>query len=388
MERRKDSNNKVLRTGESERKDGTYMYRYKDLTGVRKCIYARTLDELRKKEILINKDLQDGIYSTEITLNQLFDRYLKQKIDIKPRTKHKYKTEYDRWVRNKWIGRKKINSLVKSDIVLFYKELNESGFANGTIRVVHKYINGALEMAVEDDMIRRNFATKCVEPYRGDDKRHSLTKEQTNNFLTTAESMESGKKYLLGFKLMLLTGLRVGEISGLTWDDIDLKEKTININHQFIQGDESSRTTYHIDTPKTFNGKRIVPMCDEVYELLKEIKKESYFDAYKFNSSVDGYKGFVLHTRTGLPILTARFNDFAREVVNKYNEKHEDKLPNISCHICRHTFCTRMAERNINPNALQKIMGHGSYTTTAGTYITVEEDFVNEEFYRVMKEAR
>ena len=166
MERRKDSKNKVLRTGESERKDGTYMYRYKDLNGDRKCIYAKTLNDLRKKEAEINKDLQDGIYSVDYTLNQLFDRYLEQKVDIKPRTKHKYKTEYDRWVRNKWIGKKSIKSLVKSDIVMFYKELKEAGFADGTIRIIHKYINGSLEMATEDDMIRRNFATKCIEPYK------------------------------------------------------------------------------------------------------------------------------------------------------------------------------------------------------------------------------
>lgn len=387
MERRKDSNNKVLRTGESERKDGTYMYRYKDLNGDRKCVYAKTLNELRKKEIEINRDLQDGIYSEDYTLNKLFDRYIEQKVDIKPRTKHKYKTEYDRWVRSKWIGKKKIKSLVKSDIVMFYKELKDNGFADGTIRVVHKYINGSLEMAFEDDMIRRNFATKCIEPYKENNKRYSLTKEQTDKFLSTAETMGTGKNYLLGFKLMLLTGLRIGEVSGLTWDDVDMKRKIIDINHQFIQGDERSRTAYHIDSPKTFNGKRIVPMSNEVYELLKEIKRETYFDTYKFNTSVDGYKGFVLHTRTGLPILTARFNDFARDVVNKYNSEHDDKLPSISCHICRHTFCTRMAEKNINPNALQKIMGHGSYKTTAETYITVEKNFVSEEFYRVMQEA-
>lgn len=387
MERRKDSKNKVLRTGESERKDGTYMYRYKDLNGDRKCIYAKTLNDLRKKEAEINKDLQDGIYSVDYTLNQLFDRYLEQKVNIKPRTKHKYKTEYDRWVRNKWIGKKSIKSLVKSDIVMFYKELKEAGFSDGTIRVVHKYINGSLEMATEDDMIRRNFATKCIEPYKENNKRESLTKEETKKFLTAAENMGSGRQYLLGFKLMLQTGLRIGEVTGLTWNDIDFKNKTINVNHQFIQGDENSRTAYHIDSPKTFNGKRIVPMSDDVYNLLKTIKQESYFESYKFGTSVDGYSGFVLHTRTGLPILTARFNDFAREVVNKYNSKNDDKLPNISCHICRHTFCTRMAEKNMNINALQKIMGHGSYKTTASTYITVKDDFVNEEFDRVMKNA-
>lgn len=385
MERRKDSKGRVLKKGENQRADGTYMYRYMDLNGKRKSIYGKTLDILRKKEAEIDKDLADGIYSTDISLNELFDRYLEQNVNIKPRTKYKYETEYNRWVKNTWIGRRKIKSLVKSDIAKFYKELKEQDYSNGTIKCIHKYINGALNMAYEDDIIRRNFATTCIEPYKETNKRYSLTKQETAKFLDTAESTNEGKNYLLGFKLMLLTGMRIGEVSGLTWNDIDLKNKIIDVNHQFILGDESSRTSYHVDTPKTFNATRKIPMSNDVYELLKELKEETYFESLKFGSVVDGYKGFVLHTRTGLPILTARFNEYAKKIVNKYNETHEDKLPTISCHICRHTFCTRMAELNINPTALQKIVGHGSYSTTANVYISVEDDFVNEEFYKVMR---
>lgn len=385
MERRKDNKGRVLKKGENQRADGTYMYRYMDLNGKRKSVYAKTLSILREKEAEIDKDLTDGIYTIDITLNELFVRYLGQNINIKPRIKHKYEVEYNRWVKDTWIGRKKVKSLVKSDIVKFYKELKDQGYSNGTIKCIHKYINGALNMAFEDDQIRRNFATSCIDPYRKIEKRKALTKDETARFLQAAEDYGDGMNYLLGFKLMLLTGMRIGEVSGLTWEDIDLKNRIIDVNHQFVQGDESSRTSYHIDTPKTFNSIRKVPMSDDVYELFKELKEKTYFDSFKFNTNIDGYKGFVLHTRTGLPILTARFNDYAKTIVKNYNETHEDKLPNITCHTCRHTFCTRMAELNINPNALQKIVGHGSYSTTANVYITVEDDFVNDEFYRVMR---
>ncbi|MCM1254080.1 MAG: site-specific integrase [Clostridium sp.] len=385
MERRKDKKGRVLRKGENQRADGTYMYRYSDLNGKRKCIYGKTLDILRKKEEEINQDISDGIYTTDITLNELFIRYIEQNINIKPRVKHKYEDEYSRWIKNTWLGKKRIKDIVKSDITKFYKELKEKGYANGTIKCIHKYINGSLNMAYEDDMIRRNFAYSCIEPYKETGKRIALSKEETAKFLETAEAWECGKNYLLGFKLMLLTGMRIGEVEGLTWSDIDFKERIINVNHQFVQGDENSRTTYHIDTPKTFNAIRKVPMSDDVYDLLKLLRETTYFDSLKFNAEVDGYKGFVLHTRTGLPILTARFNDYAKKVVKRYNDSHDDQLPNISCHICRHTFCTRMAELNMNPTALQKIVGHGSYNTTANVYISVDDDFVNEEFYKVMR---
>lgn len=385
MERRKDHKGRVLRKGENQRKDLTYMFRYKDLSGERKCVYARTLDELRKKEIEIDKNLRLGVYSNNWTLNQAFDRYLEQNTKLKERTRHKYKTEYYRWVGCKWIGKRKIDSIVKSDVAKFYKELSEAGFANGTIKCVHKYISGTLNMAFEDDFIKKNYALNCIEPYLETTKKEGMTKDETSKFLTTAENVTFGKNYLLAFKLMLLTGMRVGEVTGLTWDDINLKERYLDVNHQFILGDEKSRTTYHIDTTKTANGKRKVPISDDLYELLKELKTETYFDSYKFNAEVDGYSGFVIHTRTGLPVLSARLNEYAKRVVAVYNETHDDKLPNITCHTCRKTFCSRLAELKISPHALQKIVGHSSYNTTARVYISVEDDFVNDEFFRVMR---
>lgn len=389
MERRKDNKGKVLNKGESQRKDLTYMYRYKDLNGERKCIYAKTLNDLRKKEKEILKNLNDGVYDNSYTLNQVFYRYLDQNVNIKLRTKHKYKVEYERWVSGSWIGKKQILALTKSDIALFYKELSQKkGYSNGTIKCIHKYINGALEMAFQDDLIRRNFAKECIKPYSETNKKPSLTKDETKRFLEFAEQQTYGKKYLLAIKLMLMSGLRVGEVTGLTWDDVDIKNKILNINHQFVLGDENDRTSYHIDTPKTFAGIRKVPISFELQELLQEIKMESYFDSYKFKSSVDGYSGFVIHTRTGLPVLTGRINEYLKRVTNEYNETHGEELrftKKITCHTCRRTFCTRMAELNININALQKIAGHSSYRTTADVYISVEDDFVNEEFFRVMK---
>lgn len=387
MERRKDNKGRVLRTGESQRKDLTYMFRYKDIDGKRKCVYAPSLNELREKEKEINGNLSLGIYSDNYTLNELVYKYLDQNIRIKQRTRYKYKVEYDRWVSRTWLGKKKIKSIVKSDIVKFYKELSEDkGYSDGTIRCVHKYISGALNMAFEDDLIRRNYATQCIEPYSTKTKRDALTKEETDKFLSAAEKFKYGKNYLLIVKLMLLTGLRIGEATGLTWNDIDLKEKMIDINHQFVQGDEKSRTSYHIDVPKTESGKRKIPMSNDVYELLKFLKQTTYFDAFKFSAQVDGYSGFIVHTRTGLPVLAARVNDYIKKVVAFYNEEHDDKLrTDISCHICRHTFCTRMAELNINPHALQKIAGHSSYNTTSNIYISVDDSFVNEEFYKAIR---
>jgi len=98
-----------------------------------------------------------------------------------------------------------------------------------------------------------------------------------------------------------------------------LKTRIITVDHQFVQGDNESVTQYHIDEPKTQESIRKVPMSDDVYEILSELKRNTYFSSMKFGMSVDGYKGFVFHTRSGLPLLEVTYNKFAKKVVGEYN---------------------------------------------------------------------
>lgn len=386
MERRKDNKGRVLKTGESQRADGRYCYRYKALNGERKYIYDMDLNSLREKERQINRDIEDGIHSNDMSMNECFERYMKTKVDLREGTRHKYNLEYNRWIRETWFGNKLISKLKKSDVLLFYKEKSET-LSNGTIRCLHKYIHPALEMAVDDDLIRKNPANNCVKDYMEITVREAMTKEDTLKFLEYAENLNTGHNYLLAVKIMLGTGLRVGEVTGITWDDVDFKDKTINIDKQFTLIAGGGKHEYHISKPKTESGMRKVPMSDDIIEMMRQHKKDTYFESLKYGTSVDGYKGFVFNTRTGLPILANRINDYLAKTVNSYNESHEDKLPKISCHTMRHTFCTRMAELGINPKSLQYIMGHSNYKTTADVYITETENHAQEEFERILHQA-
>lgn len=384
MGKRKDSKGRVLKDGESERGDGRYCYRYYGLDGKRKCVYDRDLSSLRNKELQINKDLEDGIYRNNITLNQAFDRYMAVKADLRDGTRHKYNLEYGRWIRDSWLGNKCISDIKKSDILLFYKEKSEK-YANGTIRNMHKYIRPALEMAMEDDLIRKNPANNCIKDYMGSKPRQAMTKEDTVKMLSYAENeFDYGKEYLLAVKIMLGTGLRVGETVGLTWDDVDMKNGTIKVDKQFTLIAGGGMHEYHISKPKTDSSIRTIPMSKDVLEMMKAHKNQTYFKSIKYGVSIDGYSGFVFHTRTGLPILPNRINDYLAKLVKSYNKTHEDSLPKISCHTMRHTFCTRMSELGINPKSLQYIMGHSSYKTTADIYVTETEDHAIEEFRRAI----
>lgn len=386
MERRKDKKGKVLRTGESQRSDGRYCYRYKALDGTRKYIYDMDLSSLREKERQINRDIEDKIYNNNISMNDCFDRYMSAKTDLRDGTRHKYNLEYNRWVRKTWFGNKEISKIKKSDVLLFYKEKSGT-LSNGTIRCIHKYVHPALEMAVEDDLIRKNPSNNCIKDYLDSKTREAMTKEQTLNFLEYAEKYPYGKNYLLAVKIMLGTGLRVGEVTGITWDDVDFRNKTININKQFTLIAGGGKHEYHISKPKTSSGSRKIPMSGDVFNMMHSHKKETYFQSLKYGTNVDGYTGFVFHTRTGLPILSSRINDYLSRIVKDYNQNNKEKLPKISCHTMRHTFCTRMAELGINPKSLQYIMGHSSYKTTADVYITETSGHVAEEFQKVLHQA-
>lgn len=386
MERRKDNKGRVLKDGEGQRPDGRYYYRYKGLDGKRKYVYDMDLNSLREKERQINRDIDDRIYSNELTMNECFDRYMETKVDLREGTRHKYNLEYDRWIRETWFGNRQVSSIKKSDVLLFYKEKSAT-LANGTIRCLNKYIHSALEMAVEDDLIRKNPADGCIKDYQGAEPRQAMSKEDTLKFLEYAENYQYGKDYLLAVKIMLGTGLRVGEVTGLTWEDIDFKSKQLNVDKQFTLIAGGGKHEYHISKPKTKSGIRKVPMSDDVLEMMHKHKTDTYFQSLKHGTSVDGYNGFVFHTRTGLPVLPNRINDYLAKVVKSYNDTHEDKLPKISCHTMRHTFCTRMAELGINPKSLQYIMGHSKYDTTADIYITETENHAQEEFEKVLHQA-
>ena len=159
MANRKDSKNRVLRNGETERKDGRYMYRYTDSkTGQRKTVYARDLPELREKEKSVLSDVEDNIRTDgnvkSLTVNDLFRHYLEIK-EISDSTKVNYRSTWKNNVEGS-IGRYKVVQVLPSDIKKLYSGLSQKGLAKSSIKRVHNLLHPVLEMAVDDDIIRRN----------------------------------------------------------------------------------------------------------------------------------------------------------------------------------------------------------------------------------------
>ena len=158
MERRKDNKGRVLQKGESQRKDGLYVYQYRDVSGRRKSIYANNLSDLRKQEKQINRDLEDNINTSgaEVTLNEQFEKYISLKCNLANSTRQNYIGLWNVRVRNSFIGNRKLYDIKKSDILRFYNILLEDGLKYTTIKSFNDIISPCFDLAIDDDILRKD----------------------------------------------------------------------------------------------------------------------------------------------------------------------------------------------------------------------------------------
>lgn len=313
-QRRKDSKNRVLKEGESERKNGTYEYKYRDLFGKRKSVYAKTLDELREKEKEIEQDLSDGIIPAggNMTVYRLAEEYLSQKNNIKYNTMQCYKCALRR-LQNEPFSTLRIDMIKPMDLEKFFKELQDNrGLGFSSIDEICKVLKPAFRMAFENDLIRKNpfqFTLSDVLSVESG-KRESVTEKQMSDFLEFIKDSKKYSRYYNGIYILFHTGLRISEFCGLTLRDVDLKEKTINVNHQLYWVKDG----LHIEELKTESGERIIPMTNDVYMCFKrEIE-----DRKANEKIIDGYSGFVFLTIYGEPTSRHTWNKRFREILKAY----------------------------------------------------------------------
>lgn len=389
---RKDSKGRVLRKGESQRQnDGRYIYQYTDPNGKRKVVYARDLLELREKEKELIRNQLDGLESYcsgRTTLNYAFDRYIATKYDLKEHTRVNYKYMYDRYVRGTF-GKRIINDIKYSDVKFFYYSLlNEKGLQPNTLDNIHTVLHPTFQMAVRDDVIRNNPSSGVmaeIKKNNGKNKgiRHALTLEQQRAFLNYVANSPVFCHWLSLMTVLFGTDCRIGELIGLRWEDIDFENRSISINHAAIyRVMENGKSEFHISSPKTDAGTRIIPMLEAVEKAFKdeyEAQKETGFNI----QVVDGMSGFVFCNKEGLIHKPNVINRAIRRIYEAYNAeeivkaKRESRrpvlIPHFSCHHIRHTFCTRFCENETNLKVIQSIMGHANIETTMDIYAEATE---------------
>jgi len=389
MERRKDNKGRVLQKGESQRKDGLYVFQYKDISGKRKSVYANNLSDLRKHEKQIKRDLEDRIdtYEDKITLNEQFDKYISLKTQLANSTRQNYIGLWDHNLRENQLGKKRICDIKKSDILRFYNSLFEKGLKYSTIKTFNCMICPCLELAVDDDIIRKNPCKGCLEEFSNDsNKRTALTKSEQKELLEFVRNSNVYSVYYPMLIFMIGTAVRCGEAIGLTWNDVDIPNKIATIDHQLIYKKKNGYYGFYAETPKTDAGIRVIPLTDEVIRALKEQKEQQLLKGWRTNVEIDGYRDFVFSTKNRNPVMPSAVNNMLLNVVNKHNTIVDNlELPHISAHILRHTGCTRMSEAGIDPKVLQYIMGHSKISVTMEIYNHTSQERNRKEMDKMEK---
>ncbi|MBR2675275.1 MAG: site-specific integrase [Mogibacterium sp.] len=397
VERRKDSNNRVLKEGEYQRPNGTFEYKWRDKRGKRHSVYAKTLEELREKENDVLRDVLDGIRKekSNLTINDLYDLWVQIKRGLKDNTFQNYKYMFEQFVRDDF-GNSKVRELKRTDVRSFYNYLvEEKHLKPHTVDTIHTVLHQVLELGVEDDYIRYNPSDNALRELkrahtRGAAKRRALTVQEQEIFEDYLARQGQYNKWQPIFTVMLWTGLRVGEVTGLRWSDVDFENETININHTlvFYSKGEGDGCTFAVNTPKTNAGERIIPMLPIVKEAFKRERELQDAFEIKCEVEVDGYTDFVFVNRFGGVQHHATLNKALKRIIRDCNfdilDKNEGKedvvlLPNFSNHSLRHTFTTRMCEAGMNIKAMQDILGHTDVSTTVDIYAEATEELRRTE---------
>lgn len=363
--KRTDKKGRVLKSGESQRADGTYQYRYTDCVGKVRYVYAPSLDKLRKKEDTIQKDLRDGIdYAAgEVTVAELVERYTGCKRELSKNSQRAYNTVL-RYIKGSAFGQKKIRDIKRSDAKRFYVKLHDEGKKRNTIVVYQNLLRPAFEMAVEDDMIRKNpFGFKLADVLPDDaEKRAALTKEQQAVYLQSEREFRSGAFYN-EIEILMNTGLRVSELYGLTLDDVDFGRRCVRVTKQLCR---TATNPYFITGPKTNAGIRTIPLNDIALLALRRAIKER--QTPKEELVVDGYSNFLFLDKDGRPKVAMHLQGHMRSLQQWIVKNRDADFPKVSPHVLRHTYCTNMQRAGLDVKSLQYILGHSDASVTLNVY--------------------
>ena len=388
--KRKDSKGRLLRTGERQRPDGIYEFRIQHHGGKRKSYYASTLEDLRKLEDQLTADRHEGIRigSSVVTLDDLYSVWRDSKRGLKDNTFQNYKYMYTQFVSPK-IGKLKISKIKKSDIKRFYNQLVEvEGLKVATVDSMHTVLHQVFQVAVDDNYIRNNPADGALKELKatrqyGSEKRKALTVEEQKLLMDYLDKSEQYKRWKPLIIVMLGTGMRVGEVTGLRWKDIDLDEGMIDVNHTLVFYNKDHKSRYAINTTKTPASKRTIPMIDSVREAFLEEKARQDETGVYCTSVIDGFSDFVFCNRFGEILNLGVINKALKRIMRDCNEEILENyegddmpllLPRFSCHSFRHTFTTRMCESGMNIKVIQGVLGHSDISTTMNIYVDVTKE--------------
>lgn len=394
--KRTDSRGRVLKVGESQNKQGRYIYKWTDAAGTRNTVYATTLVELREKEQRIQRDIQDGISSTSanMTLNQLFNLYMNTKSNIRETTRVLYLTYWSANIKPSILSDMKISQIKQLHVKKWIIELKDKGAKTSSIKAYKTLLTSVFQFAVDNDYIRRNPCRNCDQDKAEPSTKTALTKRQQEKLLDFLENDDLYKVYYPLILFILNTGLRAGEVCGLTKDDIDMKKGVVHVRKQLGYRNIGDGYQYYWQPLKTAAGHRDIPLTPAAKKaLIMEKELDFALGRRAKEQEVAGRSGIVFINNRGMALNSYSIDGTIKRIISVYNQRESKEaetenrepelLPHISVHILRHTFCTRSVESSINIKTVQYLMGHSEIATTLNIYTHVNAEQVKSEMKKL-----
>lgn len=390
---RRDSKHRVLRAGESMRADGKYQFKY-HIVGKPHFVYSWKLEptdklpagkkpclSLRELEKQIGYDLESQLnpMKRNITVNELVERYLSTKTGAKHSTVANYNFVKN-ILKKEEFSETKIVNIKTSDAKLFLIKMQSDGKGYSTVKSVRGVLRPAFQMAVDDDILNKNpFEFQLAGVVVNDSHtRTAITREQMRQFLKFVHDDNCYCKYYEVVYILFHTGMRISEFCGLTLKDIDLKNRIVNIDHQLQR---TSDMQYVIESTKTNAGTRKLPITEEVARCFQAIIEDR--EPQQREKMIDGYAGFLFYDKDNNPLVAMHWEHRFNHMVQRYNDIYRIQIPNITPHVCRHTYCSNMAKSGMNPKTLQYLMGHSDIGVTLNTYTHLGLEDAEDELKRM-----